>query len=657
MKNIVLLIAVLFIAVPGFSQYSASNYRVLGDKAFKNKDYYEAAYYYRKVADGLNLTSSQTKLPFQPDNNGKKNKQQAKPSDVNYIRYQLAESYRLYENYLLAEPWYYQVVNDNAESDYPLVRLWYGVCQRANQHFDEAINQLDQFENTYRGEAKYIAIAKKEIENCRFAKEQYQYPILLGVAKLKGQWNSDGSNYAIIKRDDNFYFTSSRMIKSDKKHLNRVYHTTASADKPEIINLKDDKAQRETEYGTPAFSPDGKRMYFTRWYKTGAKTIHAIYKSDWENNEWSSPQKLNANVNADGFNTIQPFVTADGQQLYFVSNKPGGQGGDDIWVSDLDHNGSPVNSANLGNNINTSLDEQAPYYDISLKRLIYSSKGFTGLGGFDFFESIGAPGMWGKPRNMGYPMNSAKDDLYFSPDRDHDNQFYISSDRESDCCLELFTVTDQRFFLTGLIVDCESHEALAGANVSLLDSLSNETLKKLTLDKTGKYVFRINTRRPYNLVVEKKGYFTKVLPLPVKGRMVGDTLYNPEICLQPFVVNKPIVIKNVLYDFNKSTLRPESEAVLDGVVKILKDNPRFKIELSAHTDSIGSDAFNQKLSQDRAQACVDYIISKGIAENRVFARGYGKSKPIAPNSLPNGQDNPDGRQLNRRTEFSVLKIE
>jgi len=291
------------------------------------------------------------------------------------------------------------------------------------------------------------------------------------------------------------------------------------------------------------------------------------------------------------------------------------------------------------------------------KKLIYSSKGFTGLGGFDFFVSYEAGGQWSKPKNMGYPMNSAKDDLYYLPDNNDHKKGYVSSDRESDCCLNLFTVYDKKFTLKGIVADCDARIALAGVKVSFVDSLTKEKLYEEISGNDGVYTFNVTTKRPYNIVFEKKGYFTKVVSAPITGKVNADTLVNPDICLQAFVVNKPIVIKNVLYDYGKATLRPESEKTLDEVVKILMDNPKMKIELSAHTDSVGSDAYNLKLSQDRAQSCVDYMKSKGITDERVFAKGYGKTMPIAPNSLPNGQDNPDGRQLNRRTEFTVLKTE
>ncbi|HWZ35225.1 MAG TPA: OmpA family protein [Mucilaginibacter sp.] len=655
MKKLILTIFILFFVIATHAQLSVSN-KTLGDNSFKNKDYYAAAYYYKKATENV-LGAHGKSLPYQSQ---LKLKDQATSKDIGRVEiyYMLAESYRMYENYLEAEPWYYKVITENFESKYPLARLWYGVCLRADQHFDEATKQLKQFLDGYKAEARYIDLAKKELHNCEFAKEQYAYPMSINPVKMKGVWNSDGSNYSLNKRDGKYVFTSSRMIKDDKKHLNRIYTINGENEVvPTMIIFKKDENKKDLEYGTPSMSPDGSRMYFTRWYKEGAKSIYGIYLSELKNGEWGTPARLNGNVNVDGFKSIQPFITADGKRMFFVSNKPGGQGGDDIWVSNLDDSGMPVNSTNLGATINTPYDEQAPYFDDASKRLIYSSKGFTGLGGFDFFESTDNITSWTEAKNMGYPINSAKDDIYYFSDKNDKKKFYVSSDRESDCCLELFEMNDKRHDLSGIIVDCETNKALNGAKVSFIDSLSQNVVKEEIVGPDGKYSFSVNNTRPYNLKLEKKGYFTKVVSAPLSGKMAGNTLVNPDICLQPFQVNKPIVIKNILYDFNKSTLREESKMVLNDIVKILKDNPKIKVELASHTDSVGSDVYNIKLSQARAQSCVDYIIQNGIEETRIFAKGYGKSRPIAPNSLPNGKDNPDGRQLNRRTEFTVLKLE
>ncbi len=653
MKRLLITLFTTCLLLPAFAQFSGDNTRTLGDRAFRNKDYYEAAFYYKKAAAGMNLIGTMA-IPYQATKKGQK---KAKDKDRAYISYQLGESLRLYENYIEAEGWYKRVLDEGAESEYPLARLWHGVCLRATQKFDDAIKELQQFITFYKGEAKYIEIANKEIANCRFAKEQYQYLVLVDVNKKAGDWNSDGSDYAVIKKNDTYWFTSSRLAKDDKKHLNRIYSAPGLDAKPVMIDLKNNENIKELEFGTPSFDPSGNRMYFTRWYKDGSKYVHAIYLVSRSGQEWGTPQKLGSHVNAEGYNTIQPFVSADGKRLYFVSNKPGGQGGDDIWVSELGADGLPVNSLNMGNIINTDFDEQAPYYDENKKRLVYSSKGFTGLGGFDFFESYNANGRWSAPVNMGYPVNSAKDDLYYFPADEKGEKFYISSDRESDCCLNIFEAVDRRHVLAGIVIDCDTKKPLAGVKILFVDSLSNQVLDDTVTTAKANYAFMVTTRRPYNLKLEKKGYFTKVLPAPTSGNMRNDTLFNADICLQAFEVEKPIIIENVLYDFDKATLRPESKNVLDGLVTIMRDNPKIRVELAAHTDAKGSDAYNMKLSQARAKSCVDYIISRGVSSERIYARGYGESRPIAPNTLPNGKDNPAGRQLNRRTEFKVVKID
>ena len=626
-----------------FAQYST--FKGLADKAFESKNYYEAAYYYKQLAEGKK--SSRAKIPFY--SSGKTTKEQIS-AERPYIYYQLAESYRLYQNYPEAEKWYEAVV-ENWQSDYPLARLWYGVSLRANKNFDLSIKELQQFTSTYKGDKAFSDLAKKEIKNCLFAKKQYQEPAMVQINKMEGVWNADGGDYALVKNAGSYWFTSSRFSGSNKQHLNRIYTASPSPATPTAVNFSGIDGKKSIEYGTPSLNASGTRMYFTEWSQKGNKTILAIYHSDLRNNTWSAPKKLNAQINADGFNALQPFVTSNAKRLFFVSDRPGGVGGYDIWVSSLDDNGDALNAVNLGQTVNTSADEEAPFYDNVTGRLVYSSKGFVGLGGFDFFESFENGGRWSTPINLGYPINSSKDDLYYYPDPDDKNKFYISSDRESDCCMNLFEGRFKQKFIAGLLTDCDTHRALPGVKVSLVDSITKKVLKQSETGQNERYVFEVATGHSYSLVFEKDGYFTKTISVSV--RKTVDTLFSHDICLESFEVNKPIIIQNILYDFNMASLRPESRIALDNIVEILNDNPHIKIELSSHTDSVGTDSYNFRLSQQRAQSCVDYIISKGIDKGRVIAKGYGKSKPIAPNSLPNGQDNPEGRQLNRRTAFTV----
>lgn len=665
MKKLVLIISLINAFSSANAQYIETPL-IFADKAFKDGSYFEAAYYYKKAANAFDQ-SNPGSIPYRSRDHAGPRTKAANPV---YLAYQLGESYRLYYNYLEAEGRYKRVLDSGAQQQYPLTRLWYGVCLRANQRFDQAIGQLESFVTNYHGDKKYLEIAEKELENCRFARHQYQSPLPVDIAMMKGSFNLGGSDYAVSYGDQEFYFTSSRIINSRGKHLNNLFvFQKNNHNNFRLVDFPDEKSGYVVEYGTPSLCKSGSRMYFTRWYKKGTNPIvHEIYVCDLKKGQWSKPRRLNSNVNLNAYNAQQPFVTNDGKKLFFTSNKPGGLGGDDIWQCDLNDSGDPINSMNLGADINTALDEQAPWYDAASNKLIYSSKGMVGLGGFDLYVSYNRKGQWTKPQNMGYPINSAKDDLYYMPDPDDSHKFYLSSDRESECCLNIFeayekevkadTVPNVAINIGGQVTNCDSLYLIAGVKVSLIDSATRAKVNSVITDGHSSYKLTIADKKHYQIAFEKSGYFTKIIPLKKTFAVNGDSLqWKLDICLQPFKVNKPIALKNILYDFNKATLRPESKMALDTLVSILHDNPKIKVELASHTDSVGSDTYNLRLSQARAQSCVDYILSKGISDERIYPKGYGKRKPIVPNSLPNGKDNPAGRQLNRRTEFTVMKVE
>ncbi len=658
----------LFLA-PFFSQAQnlVTDFKDLGDKAFANKEYYAASVYYQKVVDSQQEKNEDK--PYQAHTKTKK----AKFSNA-YVYYQLAESYRLYRNFVNAQPFYYKVLQEPEAAQYPFALFWYGVCLRTTQQFDEAIKQLELFLASGHTDKSNDNRARREIINCNFAKKQYEFPGSSTVTRMTGDWNADGSSYSLSKNENGTYwFTSSRFAgadrpKKNKLHFNRLFYVDKnSMDSTGLqpIKFTESLFDNDGEWGTPALNPSGKRLYFTYWFKQGKETLHAIFRSDYVGYKlWSTPKKLNINVNVDGFNAIQPFVTADGKYLYFVSNKPGTLGGYDLWMSELDSQGNPLPSINLGNTINTQQDEQAPYYDIRQKKLIYSSKGFIGLGGFDFMQSFGEVGKWAKPENMGYPMNSPKDDLYYSIDPEDANLAYISSDRQSECCLELFTVKNSmprtpevkkiKYEISGLVQDCDQLKPLDSVKITLTDLQSKQRIKQLTTSTSGRYKVEVENKADYQLTIEKNGYFTKMITVSAAMENATDTLTHTKTCLQAFNVGKAIVLKNILFDYKKADLREQSKVELDKLISIMKDNPAIRIELSAHTDSVGSDNYNLKLSQARAQSCTEYLILMGISADRIFAKGYGKNRPVAPNTLPDGNDNPNGRQLNRRTEFMVL---
>jgi outer membrane protein OmpA-like peptidoglycan-associated protein len=262
---------------------------------------------------------------------------------------------------------------------------------------------------------------------------------------------------------------------------------------------------------------------------------------------------------------------------------------------------------------------------------------------------------------MGYPVNSIKDDMYYlstSP-KSVWNNAYLSSDRSSECCLELFAFDKLKVKkqVSGKVVDCNGNMPVIGAIVVAKDASGKEVFSGKT-DARGQYSFMMDDYSPLQTSAAAEGYQTGSLQVVTPTDEDIETFTAADLCMnkekaKPVEVNKTVVLENVLYDFNSAKLRKESYPKFDTLVAWMTEYPNMVIELSAHTDSKGTDVYNQKLSERRAQACVDYLLTRGISADRMIAKGYGETMPIAPNEI-NGKDNPDGRAVNRRTEFKVL---
>ena len=659
-----ILILCLFTSVTN-AQFVTSSKKA-ADVYFQNKEYYAAAEYYKRSLQ-LSADSAGFVIPY-----GFVNKiQQETPEkdDYEYSVFQLAESLRLYKNFTDAEKWY-AIATGFTNPKYILSTFWYGETLRANQKYAEAVTSLNTFLGKYRTNDAYLAKAKFEIASCQFAIYELRYPRLFSVKKLNNSINQKGSNYAPVLKANAFYFTSSRPVTTPSKRevltdkdnarvarlstpfLNAVYEASGNPLSGGVTIKKVLTDAKNKEYAATAFHPNGKIVYLTIWAGNGEKKIYQMNATPGTGKEWSEPIELASQVNVKGFNSIQPFVTRDGKYLFFSSNKPGGSGKYDLWYCPLRTDGSLGQAVNFGPSINTSEDEQAPYYNTKTRKLLYSSNGRVGMGGYDFYESEGEFTSLSEPRNLGFPFNSSKDDMYFTPIDEADTEGYISSDRESLCCLEVFHVKKQYLNVKGIILDCNTLKPLEGAKVSLTDSLGTQTL---TTDASGAYAFKVETNRKIKIAAEKDKYFTKILNFSYDDLARKDTLFSPDICLIPYEMDKPIVLKDVLYEFDKAALTEDSKGKLDHLYDIMVDNPSIEIELSAHTDSKGPDIYNLDLSNRRAKSCVDYLVSKGISISRMTSKGYGESKPVAPNQLANGKDNPEGRALNRRTEFKVTK--
>ena len=658
----------MLVAFGGFAnaQYVV-NYKKVADTYFENKDYYAASTFYKKA---LKITgdSTQAILPY--------GKERKSASDDKVIEdyegsiYNLAESSRLYREFNEAEK-YYAIAITFTNTRFRKALYYYAESLRANKKFNPAIDAFQQFIQKNPGDA-LAKEAQKEIESCKFAIEEMRFPRIVQVKKVPGNVNGLGSNYAPVIINNELYFTSSRpvavgskkdMVKTDageiqvstktNPFINNIYAAKGELTSADIAVRKIDiNFPKNMEIAAVTFTPDGNTMYFTAWKD---KEKYAIYSSKKTGDKWADPQPVGLQVNSRDFNSSQPFVTSDGKFLLFSSDRSGGYGKFDLWYCALREDGSLGQAVNFGPAINTEDDERAPYYNSLTKKLLFSTDGRIGFGGLDFFESEGDLVNWSEPKNLGYPFNSSKDDLYFTATDDKGTKGYISSDRESSCCLEVFEVKKEYLSVAGLLTDCKTKLPLAGTNVTLTNA---EGSQKITTGTDGIYNFKVDSKRPVKLLFAKDNYFSITKNYIYEELAKADTLIYKDYCLSPFKLGIPITLDNVYYEFNSTELTEPSKKVLDFLIPIMEDNPEMEIELGSHTDNIGTDEYNLDLSNRRAKSCTDYLESKGVAAARMTSKGYGESMPIAPNEIivkRKKKDNPEGRAKNRRTEFKVTK--
>ena len=664
-----------FLIISCFVTYNKASaqryaYERKADQAAKANDFYTAAVYYEKAI----ATKQENADTYKPYNGEvlEPKVSNIKTSNHQKLIFKLAEAYRQYYNWDAAAPWYAQA-SEFAATEFITAKYWYAVCLRAKENYDEAAKMLELFLNQ-QGVTKneWTKWATKELANCKFALEQKKKKsfIKYQVAKLPTTINVEAANYApMLLSPDVLTFTSSRntwggsrdkMIPKNAgiepaDHVNDLFQISISKmNDVKEINVPIDAADQ----GVASFSADKTKMYFTRWKMENGKKMSNIYlATQQKDGKWTTPIVLNNFVNLNGYSSKQPSVSADGRWLFFSSDRPGGMGNFDLWVSSLGNDGLPsAQATNLGK-VNTAGEDEAPFYNAATTQLFFSSNGRPGFGGLDFYISAGTPGSFSEPKNLGEPFNSPKDDEYFTTASPNDpmSQAYISTDRASACCLEIFNINRQQqsFTIVGKVLNCKDKKVLVGASGDIKDLQNQSIIATINTDADGKYNSPYNEGQKIRITFKKEGFLTQTKDLEPSINRATEALTLPDVCLEPIEVKKAIVLPEVQYDYDKATLRPESEQSLNGLVTILQENPTLKIQMAAHTDSKGSDKYNQKLSEARAKSCVEYLIQHGIAANRLTYKGFGAKMPVAPNKKPDGSDNPEGRQKNRRTEFSI----
>ncbi|PCJ25294.1 MAG: hypothetical protein COA97_08205 [Flavobacteriales bacterium] len=583
----------------------------------------------------------------------------------------------------------------------PDVQYHLGIGYHLTMEFDKAIAAFKKYKTTLvsKNPAELEDVNKK-IEECKTGIELVANPKRVFIDNFGKPVNSKYPEYgAIISADEAvMMFTSRRNTSTGSDRLlpgedyfEDIYITHKKGGKWTSPENMGSQINTNIHDATTAVAPDAQSMIMYRDTKGDGN----LYECKLDGNVWSKPKKMNKYINTKSHESSASYSN-DGKTLYFVSNKPGGFGNHDIYITKWDELKQDwAEAKNVGSVINTKHDEEAVFFHPDGKTLYFSSRGHKTMGNYDVFKSTKKEdGTWGEPENMGYPINTVDDDVFFvinaSGRRGYYSSFKEDGHGEKDIYMITFLGPEKPFqlnsednllasvakpvsekviekqvdaltkritILKGVISDCKSLQPVE-ATLELIDVDENKTLATFKSNaKTGKYLVSLPSGKNYGLIVRKDSYLFHSENFNIPETAAYQEV-EKDICLKKIEIGSVIILKNIFYDYNKATLRDASKNELDRLTKLLVENPTIKIELSAHTDSRGGNAYNEKLSQRRAQSCVDYLIKKGIDTSRLVSKGYGETKLIKSDAeiskLTFKDEKEAAHQENRRTEFKII---
>jgi len=591
--------------------------------------------------------------------------------------FMVSECYRLINDPKNAELWYKRAVKSAFPK--PEAQYWLAESTKKLGRYPQAIEEFRKYRQLVPGDPR----TEQQIRACELAMQWQASPESYTVEELKDV-NSRYSDFSpSFGRDDYglLWFTSSRDdAQGNKEHgatgqsFTDIFETRLDKKGKWSTPVPVDFLNSEFEDGTPSFSSDFTEVFFTRCEagKREKKGCVIMYSAR-EGTRWSDPQKLE--LLADSLVAAHPALSPDGQTLYFVSDIPGGLGGKDIYRASRTSPGSPWSRPeNLGTDINTRGNELFPFIRHD-GTLYFASDGHIGMGGLDLFRAVPQSGSGWIVQNMRPPINSPSDDFGITFEIEAEKGIFSSSrkDRGVDD-MYTFEMPPLLFSITGLVRDEKSGQPVQGAAVQLI--ASDGANMQTETGNAGDFKFSLRPEVDYIFLASKRGFLNGKEKETTRGQDKSRE-FMATILLTP--IDRPIELPNIFYDFGKWDLRPESMVSLDKLVETLNDNPNVTIELMSHTDSRDTEEFNLDLSQKRAQSVVDYLIGKGIAADRLTARGYGETSPKiadaaimkdAPflrsgatlseqyiNSLTSDEQKEIAHQINRRTEFRVMRTD
>ncbi len=567
----------------------------------------------------------------------------------------------------------------------PFFYYYYGRSLQLQGKFDEAKKAYKQFESNYRKSDnfnKFVSMHNKECDN---AKKFMSQPERVWVDNMK-ELNTEFDEIApsITTDGSEIIFSSNRPNNNKPNEVSQYDHDVFVSYfkdgvwlKPEPlpgnVNSAEDDIVNNLSY-------DGTRMLMHK--NNDGQTD--IYESELKGANWSFPEIMARQISSPRANEKYASYNHDGYNIYFSRDNENRSNGMNIMYSGM-RNKMEKNfgAATMVSEVNSRFNDGPVYLHIDGETMYLASQGHESIGGYDIFISKKEQGTWSRPKNLGYPINTPYDDFFFASTA-NEKYAYIASNRAGgEGGFDIYRVTfwgppkqpliDTEDYLLaslampikdpqiektvevnkvsltvfkGNTIDALTRDAVE-AEIEITDNATGRIIERFTTNSaTGKFLLSLTAGKNYGIAVKADGYLFHSENFDIPDGS-DYNLINKLIELKNIAVGSKIALRNIFFDIGQATLRKESNAELDRLVKLMKDVPSLKVEISGHTDNTGSASLNEKLSQDRAQAVVNYLTSKGIAANRLTAQGYGSSKPIASNSTA------DGRQENRRTEFEI----
>jgi len=560
------------------------------------------------------------------------------------------------------------------DSDYSdLVPYMLGVTEWRLDKFTEAGQHFEAYLATEPRNARRQESAERYLKNARFAAKAVQNPVPFEPKSLGSGINTERPEFLpVLTADERTLFYTSE--------VNRQQDIFMSVQEDGVwqpgILLEGVSTPRGDE-ASPSISADGKLLVFTACGRKDGYGSCDLYISEVRNGQWTRPKNMGGTINSKAWDS-QPSISSDGRKLFFASERGGGKGSKDLWVSIRGENGSWTTPQNLGATINTPAKEQAPFIHADGRTLYFMSEGHPGMGEFDLYQTtLREDGTFTEPKNLGYPINSKGNEgalcvsldgktAYFDSDRillESEEEVTYSGNEVADLyAFELYPAIRPQpvTYVKASVTNAATNAILSEAQVEFIDLATGKMHSSSLTDWDGEFLTVLPVGKNYALNVRKQGFVFHSENFALQESKNLDEAFVLEIALQPIPEtiaevefeevqpkSKPVVLKNIFFETASAKLRPESRTELERLQNLLTENPQLRIQINGHTDNVGAEEDNQQLSEARAKAVYDFLIENGIAERRLRYKGFGESQPIASN------DSPDGRQQNRRTEFVV----